>query len=185
MPNQKNPPAGKSADSPEKLIARNVERVSELEHSIRATESTSDRIAAYISRFCGSMTFVWVHVVFFTAWIILNAVMLPHPFDPYPFTFLTLVVSLEAIFLSTFIMIAENRQERISDRRSQLDLQINILAEQESTKTLQILSAIAQKLSIDTSSDSTIGALEKAVEPERLAKQIDQQDKADTKNGTK
>jgi uncharacterized membrane protein len=131
------------------------------------------------------MIFVWVHVVFFSGWILLNTTFLPKAFDPFPFTFLTLVVSLEAIFLSTFIMIAENRQERISDRRSQLDLQINILAEQESTKTLQMLEAIARKLSVDIAGDPTIGVLEKATEPERLAKQIDQQNEADEKNGAK
>jgi len=172
-------------NSADQLIARNVQRVADLETGIRSSESVSDRIASHISRFCGSMLFVLVYVVIFSGWILLNSVIIPKPFDPYPFTFLTLVVSLEAIFLSTFIMIAENRQERISERRSQLDLQINILAEQEGTKTLQILEAIARKLSVDVSRDPTIGVLEKATEPERLAKQIDQQDRTDIKNGAK
>lgn len=172
-------------NSPDNLIARNVERVAELERSLRSHESKSDRMAAHISHFCGSMIFVWVHVAFFAGWILLNTIALPKPFDPYPFTFLTLVVSLEAIFLSTFIMIAENRQEKISERRSQLDLQINILAEQEGTKTLQILEAIAEKLSVDIGGDPTIGVLEKAVEPRRLAQQIDRQEKVEKKNGDK
>lgn len=185
MPKPKHSKKDSSAKSPDQLIADNVKCIAELDASIRSTESASDRIASYISRFCGSMPFVWVHVVFFAGWILLNTVMLPQPFDPYPFTFLTLVVSLEAIFLSTFIMIAENRQERISERRSQLDLQINILAEQEGTKTLQILEAIARKLDVEAGSDPAIGVLEKATKPERLAQQIDQQDKTDIKNGTK
>src|SRR5688572_12180416 len=92
----------KSADQ---LIAHNVHRIADLEASVRSTESVSDRLASNISRFCGSMTFFWVHVVFFGSWILLNTSILPKPFDPFPFTFLTLVVSLEAIFLSTFIMI--------------------------------------------------------------------------------
>lgn len=185
MPKQKHSKKNPSAKSPDQLIAENVKCIAELDASIRSTESASDRIASYISRFCGSMPFVWVHVVFFAGWILLNTLALPRPFDPYPFTFLTLVVSLEAIFLSTFIMIAENRQERISERRSLLDLQINILAEQEGTKTLQILEAIARKLEVETSDDPEIGVLEKATKPEWLAKQIDQQDKADIKNGAK
>jgi uncharacterized membrane protein len=167
------------------VIARNVRRIADLETSVRSEESLSDRIASGISRFCGSMLFVWVHVVIFAAWILLNTVLIPQPFDPYPFTFLTLVVSLEAIFLSTFIMIAENRQEKISERRSQLDLQVNLLAEQEDTKTLQILAAIAKRLSIDISKDPTIEELEKATEVENLAKQIDRQEKVAEKNGTK
>jgi uncharacterized membrane protein len=173
------------AASANPVIARNVRRIVDLETSVRSEESLSDRIASGISRFCGSMLFVWVHVVIFAVWILLNTVLIPQPFDPYPFTFLTLVVSLEAIFLSTFIMIAENRQERISERRSQLDLQVNLLAEQEGTKTLQILEAIAKRLSVDIGKDPTIEELEKATEVEHLAKQIDRQEKFAEKNGTK
>jgi uncharacterized membrane protein len=173
------------SSSAERLIAGNVRRIADLEESVRAKGTLSDQIAAGISRFCGSMIFVWVHAVIFAAWILLNTVLLPKPFDPYPFTFLTLVVSLEAIFLSTFIMIAENRQERISERRGQLDLQINMLAEQEGTKTLQILNAIASKLDVDVSGDPTIGVLEEATQPEQLARQIDRSDANAEKNGSK
>jgi uncharacterized membrane protein len=70
------------------------------------------------------MAFVWVHVLLFSVWIIANTVMPIKSLDPYPFSFLTLVVSLEAIFLSTFILISENRQARIDERRNHLDLQI-------------------------------------------------------------
>jgi uncharacterized membrane protein len=177
-------PQKKRSSGPDRLIERNIRSISDLETSVRSGESLSDWMASRISSFCGSMLFVWVHVVLFGAWILLNTVFIPHPFDPYPFTFLTLVVSLEAIFLSTFIMIAENRQERISERRSQLDLQINLLAEQESTKTLQILEAIARKLSIDTSKDPSIEDLEKSTEIERVARQIEHQDKVAEKNGS-
>ena len=89
------------------------------------------------------MTFVWVHVIWFGGWILLNSIPgIPH-FDPFPFTFLTLIVSLEAIFLSTFILISQNLETRISERRSHLDLQLNMLSEQENTKMIAILLAIA------------------------------------------
>ena len=94
-------------------------------------------------------------------------------FDPFPFNLLTLSVSLEAIFLSTFILISENRQSRIDERRSHLDLQINLLAEQESTKTLQLLKEIAEKLGIDPDKDPNIAILEQATRPEKLLAQID------------
>jgi uncharacterized membrane protein len=183
MPKRKLEP--KKTDSEDQLIARNVRQIADLEASVREKGTRSDRIAAGISRFCGSMTFVWVHAFLFTAWILLNTVLLPKPFDPYPFTFLTLVVSLEAIFLSTFIMIAENRQEQINERRGQLDLQINLLAEQESTKTLQILEAVAEKLEVDVKRDPTIGILEKATNPEKLAREIDRNGGNGEKNGSK
>jgi uncharacterized membrane protein len=178
-------PKDRASSSGDQVISSNIKQVAKLEEAVRSTESMSDRMASHISTFCGSMLFVWVHVVFFGAWILLNTKFLPKPFDPYPFTFLTLVVSLEAIFLSTFIMIAENRQERLNERRSQLDLQINILAEQESTKALQLLTAIAQKLSVDFKDDVVIGALEKATQPESLAREIEKEDEQVRKNGSK
>ena len=131
-------------------------------------------MADRISSFCGSMGFVWVHVVWFSAWIGGNAILPIKAVDPYPFSFLTLVVSLEAIFLSTFIMISENRQQRIDERRSHLDLQINLLAEQENTKILQLLEEIAKKVGVDTTKDPNVAVLEHATRPEKLLEQIDQ-----------
>jgi uncharacterized membrane protein len=128
----------------EELTAQNVKSIANLERAAQVQLSSADRI----TRFCGSMAFVWVHVLWFSVWIIANTVMPIKPLDPYPFSFLTLVVSLEAIFLSTFILISENRQARIDERRNHLDLQINLLAEQENTKTLQLLEQIANKLEV-------------------------------------
>src|SRR6185503_18906792 len=95
-----------SADSVDQLTQRNIEAIRELEDAAKEERTTSDRVAEAIANFCGSMTFVWVHVVFFGVWILSNVMPgVPH-IDPFPFTFLTLVVSLEAIFLSTFILIS-------------------------------------------------------------------------------
>ena len=161
-------------ESVEELTQQNVKTIAALDREASNQCSQSDRIAAAISRFCGSMTFFWLHVAGFAGWIGWNvAPRLPHP-DPYPFSFLTLVVSLEAIFLSTFIMISENRQERIDERRSHLDLQINLLAEQENTKMLELLEKVAIKLGIDTGGDPTVSVLEQATRPEVLLEQIDE-----------
>jgi uncharacterized membrane protein len=157
----------------EELTEQNVRSIAELERSAQTQITSADRLADSISRFCGSMPFVWVHVAWFAIWIIGNTALPLKPIDPYPFSFLTLVVSLEAIFLSTFIMISENRQSRIDERRNQLDLQINLLAEQENTKTLQLLSSIAKKLGIDPDGDSEVTVLEQATRPEKLVEQIE------------
>ncbi len=162
------------AASVDQLTAQNVKAIAELEQAAQSHRSSADRVADTITRFCGSMGFVWVHVVFFTGWIIANTALAAAPIDPYPFSFLTLVVSLEAIFLSTFIMISENRQQRIEERRSHLDLQINLLAEQESTKALQLLKDIALKLGVDPEKDPNVGILEQATRPEMLVAQIDE-----------
>lgn len=160
--------------SAEELTAQNVKAIADLEKAAQKNLTATDRVAAAITRFCGSMTFVWVHVAWFTLWICGNTLLPVQPIDPFPFSFLTLVVSLEAIFLSTFIMIAENRQERLDERRSHLDLQINLLAEQESTKMLKLLEKIARKVGIDPSDDPDIAILEQATRPKELARQIDQ-----------
>ena len=154
------------------LTGRNVELIRQLEESARQERKRSDVVAEAIANFCGSMTFVWVHVVWFGGWILINLLPgLPH-IDPFPFTFLTLVVSLEAIFLSTFILISQNHDTKITERRNHLDLQINLLSEQENTKMIAILQAIAAKLDADISSDPQLHALGEKTQPERLVQQI-------------
>ena len=99
------------------LTRRNVEIVAALEQAGDAQRSPTDRLADLISQFVGSMTFVYIHVVWFGAWIVLNTFpILPASWriDSFPFTFLTFVVSLEAIFLSTFILISQNHEERLA-----------------------------------------------------------------------
>ena len=120
------------------------------------------------------MTFVWVHVVLFGGWVIANASPGIKHFDPFPFTFLTFVVSLEAIFLSTFILISQNHETRLSERRNQLDLQINLLTEQENTKMLRMLERIAQKVGAETDDDPSLQVLDQATNPEKLVEQIEQ-----------
>ena len=128
------------------LTGRNVAAMRHLEQSAETHRTFADRMAAFVATFCGSITFVWIHVAIFVVWIAFNTMAgFPH-FDPYPFTFLTLCVSLEAIFLSAFILISQNFEMRVSDRRNQLDLQINLLTEQENTKILQLLEGISKKV---------------------------------------
>jgi uncharacterized membrane protein len=164
----------RSAHTVEDLTAVNVKTIAELERAAEQKCSPSDRLASAINRFCGSMAFVWVHVAWFTVWILWNTLGRANPIDPYPFSFLTLVVSLEAIFLSTFIMISENRQGRLEERRAHLDLQINLLAEQENTKMLQLLTSIARKLEVEDGGDPSVTVLEQATRPDALLQQIDQ-----------
>jgi len=156
------------------VTRENVTAMRKLEDAAMARRTGADRVAAFIARFCGSMTFVWIHVLAFAGWIGYNSLPWFQHFDPYPFTFLTLVVSLEAIFLSTFILISQNYDMRVSERRNQLDLQINLLAEQENTKILQILERIARKLGAHLSDDPQVRALEEATRPESLVEQIEE-----------
>ncbi len=161
----------------EEVTAENVRTIGQLERAAQKDESFGDRIATLINRVCGSMTFLLINAIGFTVWMTVNTVILEKPWDPFPFAFLTLVVSLEAIFLSIFLLIAENRQARVAERRSQLDLQINLLAEQENTKTMKLLHLIASKVGVGEEDFEDYAALEQATRPEKLIDQIDSIDR--------
>ena len=169
------------------LLQANVETIRRLDVKALQPQSLTDRLASKVERFAGSPQFIWIHVAWFAAWIIANTIAPIRHFDPFPFTFLTLVVSLEAIFLSAFILMSQNVSSTLGERRNQLDLQINLLAEQENTKALQILERIAKKVGAHVSDDPQVRALEEATRPEALVEQIEEAYRADTgqpaKNG--
>jgi len=170
--------------SVEELTKRNVETVLRLEEAAKEQRTRADRVAEVIAGFCGSMTFVWVHVAWFGGWIIFNLLPGIKHIDPFPYTFLTLVVSLEAIFLSTFILISQNHDTRVSEKRNHLDLQINLLSEQENTQMLRMLQQIATKVGADVAQDSHAKVMEQPTNPEKLVEQIEQTE-TETNNTTK
>lgn len=156
------------------LTKRNIKIIAELEEAAQSKRGAADRVADVITRFAGSMKFVYLHLVWFAAWIAWNSL----PFfpsaariDPFPFTFLTFVVSLEAIFLSTFILISQNHETLLADRRNHLDLQINLLSEQENSKILVMLEAIQRRLGVEAV-DPEAHVMEEVTKPEKLIEQI-------------
>jgi len=132
-----------------KAIHRNIKTVMELEETLLRERSRADRAADAIASFTGSLKFLASHVLFYGLWITVNLGWIPGPrFDPYPFMLLSTVVSLEAIFLSTFVLIKQNRMSRREDLRGHLDLQINVVAEREMTLVLQMLQQISARLGV-------------------------------------
>jgi uncharacterized membrane protein len=125
---------------------KNVQTIAQLESQALLERSLVDRISDAITRFAGSGVFIAFHVIGFTVWIVVNLgqVRSIRPFDSFPFMFLTTVVSLEAIFLSIFVLISQNRMTRQADRRAHLDLQINLLAEEENTMMLRMLRSLCE-----------------------------------------
>ena len=166
----------KKNGSVDELTKRNVEIIRQLEESAKRERTKSDLVAEKIANFCGSMTFVWVHIAWFGAWIVFNLIPGVRHVDPFPFTFLTLVVSLEAIFLSTFILISQNHDGKISERRNHLDLQINLLSEQENTRMLELLRAIAEKVGCEIPNEHEIVSLSEEINPEKVAAQIEERE---------
>lgn len=131
-------------------MERNVRAIAKLERDAMAERTPGDRVSDSITRVAGSAGFVVLHAIGFTVWIGLNTGVVPrlHPFDPYPFSFLTLVVSLEAIFLAIFVLMSQNRMARMADRRAHLDLQVDLLAERENTVMLHMLRSLCEKQGI-------------------------------------
>ncbi|MEK7632689.1 MAG: DUF1003 domain-containing protein [Patescibacteria group bacterium] len=110
--------------------------------------SMSERIADFLTDSFGTIAFFTLNAVVFLAWIIANSHVIPGfaPFDPYPYGMLTMVVSLEAIFLSIIVLVSQNRAAKIADLREELDFQVNVTAEQEITQILRMIERVEKKL---------------------------------------
>ena len=158
----------------DELTAKNVRMIVGHENAAKTSVSAGERVAVQVAAFCGSMPFVWLHVVWFSMWIFFNTSdwLAQHP-DPFPFTFLTFLVSLEAIFLSAFILISQNQETRLTEQRSHLDLQIKLMTERENTQMLKMLQSIAAKIGAEFDEDPELSALQESTRPERLMEQID------------
>jgi len=159
--------------SPNPLL-QNVQTIVELERQAVHQRSPLDRFADIVTAFAGSRVFIVGHVVWFTSWLILNRG--PLAFDPFPFSLLNVMVSIEAIFLTTFVLMTQNRMAKHADRRAHLDLQVNLLAEQELTAILQMLYALCKKAGTTARiSDARVQQLLRETDIVQLAMTLDQE----------
>jgi uncharacterized membrane protein len=144
---------GHDAERSPVVLEENVETIKLWERATLQARSRTEQIGDWIAGTAASGPVLLLHVVWFGVWVSANVGLLPGvtPFDPFPFPFLTMTVSLEAIFLTLFVLASQNRLARQSDKRSQLDLQVNLLAEREMTAVLQLLRDIARHLEVPTS----------------------------------
>jgi uncharacterized membrane protein len=135
---------------PLSAVTENIEMVANLEQQFLNNRTTGDRIADAVAAFSGSIRFVIIHLVCFALWILLNTgpFQLARPFDPYPYPLLSLVVSSEAVLLATFVLMKQNREARRGETRDHLNLQIDMLAEKEITKILQMQIALCEHLGV-------------------------------------
>jgi len=151
-------------------IRRNIEAVRKMEEAFAERRTFSDRMVDKIGAFSGSPAFVVLHAVLFGGWMVWN-IGSPRKFDPFPFMLLSLFVSIEAIFLSTFVLMKQNRMSKREDLRAHLDLQINLLSEREMTLVLQLLQRISTRLGVRLSTEE-IEELTEETSVEELASQL-------------
>ena len=156
----------------------NINTVIRLEEQALKERTLSDRLSDSIASFVGSMPFVVIHIVWFGVWVGLNESL--WRFDPYPFALLCMLVSLEGVLLSTFVLIKQNRMSQRADHRSHLDLQINLLSEKEITKVLQLQRLICERLGIEeVREDAEVSELSNLTAVDTLAETLHQRIPAD------
>ncbi len=156
-----------------KVLERNIRTIIHLRTKTVRERGLQNRIADAFTSFSGRMAFVYVHIIWFGAWFLLNTGRLGMPmFDPFPYGLLTMIVSLEAIFLSTFVLISQNRLSEETERRADLELHINLLTEHELTRVLQMLDVIQDKLGIVEHENSDLADLEMETKPEDVLAEI-------------
>lgn len=157
---------------PKTAVESNIQAIAAMQEHLSARRNIIDRIADVIGNFSGSMAFVILHVSWFSFWFLWNTGVIPnnHRFDPYPFILLAMIVSVEGVLLSTFVLMKQNRMQHQSDTRDHLNLQIDLLAEKEVTKSLQLLRAICRKLDItEADVDAELAEMASATSVDTLA----------------
>jgi uncharacterized membrane protein len=154
------------------ITQRNVELIGKMEAEFDNHRSFGERLADLVAAAVGSWTFLIIQTVMLLVWMVLNLLAWWEQWDPYPFILLNLVLSFQSAFATPIILMSQNRQSRISDRRNNLDLQINLLAEQENTEQLRLLRLLCEKAGVDPHGFSK--GLEQPLKPADIVRQLNE-----------
>ena len=149
--------------------ARRRKAIHSFKAKLNARRSIFDRFADSLTTFFGTVTFLIANIAFFGLWIAFNTI------DPYPFEFLTMVVSLEAIFLAVVVLISQNREGKITELREEIELYINTYAESEITKVMHLLTLLLEKQGIDVSADKELQSMLKSLREDEIENELERQ----------
>ncbi|UYY57133.1 DUF1003 domain-containing protein [Sphingomonas sp. S2-65] len=157
------------------VLARNMQRMQDRRAQVQAEATLAERVSDAITKFAGSMTFVIIHALAYSAWIGINLKVVPgiQPFDS-SFVVLAMEASVEAIFLSTFVLISQNRMMAAAAKQSDLDLQINLLAEHELTRLISLVDAMARKMGVEAIPAGELAEIKEDVSPEAVLDGLDE-----------
>lgn len=156
-------------------MARNIAALLQRNRRAARARPRSERLADRITGFTGSMRFVLLHLAVFGAWLVINLGVTPVPEFDSSFVGLATVASVEAIFLSTFVLISQNRMQAQADARADLDLHVSLLAEHEVTRLIALVTAIADRLGIEQAADPELAELAQDVAPERVLDRLERE----------
>jgi uncharacterized membrane protein len=157
-------------------ITKNIEAILKLEEDDERKLSSLHRVSHKIGWFVGTIYFVIIQAAFVLLWLLWNTLAV-RSFDPFPFPLLSAVLALEAVLLTSFVLIRQNSMDRQSERRNHLDLQINLLAEKEATSILRALCEIANHLQINLSTDAESRELKEDIAVESIARDLRSKEK--------
>jgi uncharacterized membrane protein len=161
-----------------RVVERNIRALLEKRRDEEAAKTYEERIADFMTRFTGSMLFVYIHLFVFGVWIFANIgwISFIPKFDP-SFVILAMAASVEAIFLSTFVLISQNRMSAIQEKRAELDLQISLLSEHEVTRLIQLVTEIARRMGVEQAKEPELKELAKDILPERVLEQMEDEER--------
>jgi uncharacterized membrane protein len=167
----------KSSDDNQNVPAAIQQQIRSTHRNIRSLKARSDarrsfseRIADTLTTSLGSMPFLIFNVLLLVIWVVINVGLLPgiKPFDPYPFGLLTMIVSLAGVLLAIIVLISQKRASQIADLRAEIDLQVDMLAEQELTKLMQMMRLLIEKNGIDISQDEDLRTMLEPTDMNRI-----------------
>lgn len=164
--------------TPELSTTRSRQQVIEsIEARLNEKRTFTEKLADNLVHWFGGISFVILNMAIFVIWILLNTGIIPdiEPFDPFPFILLTMIVSLEAIFLSIFVLMSQNRESRISDLREEIDLQVNMIAEQEITKIIHLIAYLMKHLNVPYEKDPELRRMMKPLDTEEIRQELERQ----------
>ncbi|MCA1427753.1 DUF1003 domain-containing protein [Bradyrhizobium sp. NBAIM03] len=156
-------------------LERNIQALVARRRREQQAARGQDKVADAITAFTGSMIFVYLHLALFGFWIIANLHWIPGiPAWDESFVMLAMIASVEAIFLSTFVLISQNRMTAAADKRADLDLQISLLAEHELTKVARLLTQVAERLDVKPDAERDLQEAARDIAPERVLDKIEE-----------
>lgn len=168
------PTPGRSSELAD-VMERNIRTLVARRREEERKRGPEERVADWITHLIGSMGFVYFQIVLVGLWVAINLGLLPiRPFD-HSFVILAVMASLEAIFLSTFVLITQNRMAMLADKRADLDLQVSLLAEHEITRLIELVTAMAEQMGVKEAKNPELAELSRAVPPEQVMEKIERE----------
>ncbi len=163
--------------STEENVDKRLTAIKSFKAKANAKRTGTEKFADWMTAKFGSIQFLALNATWFLAWILINTGKIPgiEPFDPYPFGFLTMVVSLEAIFLAIIVLVSQNREARVAELRDEIELQVGTISEGEVTKLINLMVILLEKQGVKIEEDPELRKMLKPMDNKKLQEDIEKE----------